>query len=442
MTIDMKVYFAEMADHACAHALDDELVLCWFSAEASDFLRFNHALVRQAMHIRQISFTVSLIQGQRRLQQELMLAGHDEDRLAIDAAIASMRGNLPQVPDDPYLSVARQRIDTNTARAGLLPEAATVIEAVAEAAGQHDFVGFYAGGPTYRGFANSLGQRNWHQVDSFHFDWCLYHGQDKAIKAAYAGEHWETDVFAERVRAAAERLPMLGRPAKVLAPGEYRVFLTPTAVNEILRTLCWEGFSEKAVRTRQSPLAQLYEESATLHPDFSLTEDIAGGLMPSFQADGFVKPAQVPLVRAGRAAGALASARTATEYGMLANADNAEMPGSLQLEGGSLDEMQALAALGTGIWVSNLWYLNYSDRQACRLTGMTRFACFWVEDGAIVAPINVMRFDDTVYRMFGSELEALTQAVDVVADGDTYKERSATSTRTPGALIRNFRFTL
>ena len=40
-----------------------------------------------------------------------------------------------------------------------------------------------------------------------------------------------------------------------------------------------------------------------------------------------------------------------------------------------------MQSLGTGLWVSNLWYLNYSDRRACRMTGMPRFACLWVENG-------------------------------------------------------------
>ena len=43
----------------------------------------------------------------------------------------------------------------------------------------------------------------------------------------------------------------------------------------------------------------------------------------------------------------------------------------------------------------------------CRLTGMTRFATFWVEHGQIVAPVEAMRFDDSLYRLLGSELERL-----------------------------------
>jgi hypothetical protein len=54
-----------------------------------------------------------------------------------------------------------------------------VIALVHELAGvklKQDFVGFYAGGPVVHAFADSLGSRHWHRVESYHFDWCLYAG--------------------------------------------------------------------------------------------------------------------------------------------------------------------------------------------------------------------------------------------------------------------------
>jgi predicted Zn-dependent protease len=73
---------------------------------------------------------------------------------------------------------------------------------------------------------------------------------------------------------------------------------------------------------------------------------------------------------------------------------------------------------------------------------MTRFASFWVEDGRIRAPLEVMRFDDSAYRVLGENLEALTRERDLVPDADTYGERSTVSMRTPGALVRDFALTL
>ena len=101
-----------------------------------------------------------------------------------------------------------------------------------------------------------------------------------------------------------------------------------------------------------------------------------------------------------------------------------------------------LAELGTGIYVGNLWYLNFSDRVACRTTGMTRFATFWVEGGVIQAPIEVMRFDETVYRIFGDNLIGLTREREFLPDPHTYEARSTASARVPGALVEGFTFTL
>ena len=101
-----------------------------------------------------------------------------------------------------------------------------------------------------------------------------------------------------------------------------------------------------------------------------------------------------------------------------------------------------LYELGTGIFVNNLWYLNYSDRPAGRITGMTRFASFWVENGTIVAPINVMRFDESLYRMLGSNLLGLTQEREIIIDAQSYGARSIVSQHLPGALIGNFTLTL
>jgi predicted Zn-dependent protease len=101
-----------------------------------------------------------------------------------------------------------------------------------------------------------------------------------------------------------------------------------------------------------------------------------------------------------------------------------------------------LAALDTGLYVSNLWYLNYSDRQACRMTGMTRFACFWVEGGRLVAPLGVMRFDDSFLRMFGEGLIALTEHAELIPESGTYQERQLSSITTPGALVEGWRLTL
>jgi predicted Zn-dependent protease len=109
---------------------------------------------------------------------------------------------------------------------------------------------------------------------------------------------------------------------------------------------------------------------------------------------------------------------------------------------GEIARDYVLRRLDTGVYINNLWYLNYSDRSACRMTGMTRFATFWVEGGVIQAPLSVMRFDESIYRMLGDHLLGLTADRDFILDAGTYYRRSTGSSRLPGALVEDFTFTL
>jgi len=76
------------------------------------------------------------------------------------------------------------------------------------------------------------------------------------------------------------------------------------------------------------------------------------------------------------------------------------------------------------------------------MTGMARYACFWVEDGKLVAPVNVMRFDDDALRLFGSGLVGLIDAPEFTPNSDTYGSRQLGSITTPAAVVEGFRLTL
>ena len=108
----------------------------------------------------------------------------------------------------------------------------------------------------------------------------------------------------------------------------------------------------------------------------------------------------------------------------------------------TFSEREAIARLGTGLYLSNLHYLNWSDRPKGRITGMTRYACFWVENGELKAPIENLRWDDTLFRLFGSEMEATTDALSTFPRSSTYGMRSVGSDRSPGMLLSSMNFTL
>jgi predicted Zn-dependent protease len=73
---------------------------------------------------------------------------------------------------------------------------------------------------------------------------------------------------------------------------------------------------------------------------------------------------------------------------------------------------------------------------------MTRYACFWVERGEIVAPISNLRFDESLYRCWGNHLIDLTNTLEFIPDVDTYGSRQLGGSWVPGLLIEDFTYTL
>ena len=460
----MKAYFDALADAVCRvprGAGDIDRITLSLASEDSDFVRFNRGAVRQMTRVEQrqatvavtgASFALGAVNGLRRAAGIISLSGTLADDIELLRGLRdALAADLPMVPPDPHLRMPQTV--TNTFRdelasgpGELLPVAA-IVDQVVEQAADLDLVGFYAAGPVIAAFADSRGQRNWHRVQSFHFDWSLYcRGdpivRDRAVKSIYAGARWDEVEFERRMTAARARLALLERPALKIAPGSYRAWLEPGAVAEMLGMLAWGGFGIKDRRTGTSSLMALESEEAALSTQFSLSEASAFGIAPAFTETGHVRPDTVPLVAAGKGAQVLVSPRSAAEFGVDANADESEYPGSLALAGGTLEASATLAALDTGLWIGNLWYLGYSDRRSCRMTGMTRFASFWVAGGKIVAPIEVMRFDDSFLRLFGESLLALSQQVESLPSSDTYGRRHLGSVSSPGALLADMRFTL
>jgi predicted Zn-dependent protease len=440
----MQAYFSALADAITAMLRGDEFYTCTFRGEDSDFVRFNRSAIRQAGSVEQRYLTVDLIRGQRHAAAAVALSGDfDADRARLSQALSTLREQLPHVPDDPHLLYATAVHSTVQEGKNLLPDKAEAVAAVLEAGRGRDLVGLYAAGGIYAGFANALGQRNWFASFSFNCDWSLYYQGDKAVKASYAGFVWEPQVFASKVAEATEQLEVLRMPPRTISPGRYRVYLAPAALYDILQLLAWGGFGLKDHRTKQTPLLKMVEEGVRLHPSVTIRENTRDGVAPNFQEAGFIKPDQVTLIEAGVFRDWLVSPRSAKEYGVPTNgASGAEAPESVEMDPGDIPRAEVLARLDTGVYVNHVWYLNYSDRSACRMTGMTRFATFWVEDGLIQAPLNVMRFDESLYRMLGIHLVGLTVERDFILDPSTYHRRSTDSARLPGALVEQFTFTL
>lgn len=437
-------YFDTLVTNATSALTGDEILLASSHTESTDFARFNNARVRQAGTVDQTSVDLDLVEGKRHTQATLQLSGEtttDNDRVV--AVIERLREQRALVPEDPHLVVNTEPQSSSHVGTDELPARDDTLAAITEGAGEKDLVGIYTSGAVANGFANSLGQRNWHETSTFNFDWTFYLQADKAVKSNYAGFVWDSDQFDRKLTDATTKLEALAREPINLDPGEYASYLTPAALQAVIDMLTWSSFGARAQRTSQSALLRMLSGDAELHPSVRMTEDTANGVAPNFQEQGFIRPDEVVLIDAGKPGNPLVSPRSSVEFDLEPNgAAGDESPQSFAIAGGDLTATDALAELGTGLFIGNLWYTNFSDRPACRVTGMTRFATFWVEGGEIVAPVNVLRFDDTVYNMLGDKLRGLTSEPEFVFDASTYHQRSSASSRLPGALLESLRFTL
>lgn len=435
--------FKALVDWLKSAITDTEHFHLGYAAESSEFVRFNHARVRQAGQVQQASLSLKLIEDGRHADLAITLAGEPElDRQRLAEGLQQLRETLPLLPQDPYLLLNHTAWQSKNQQERPLPELEQVLADISQAAEGVDLVGIYAAGPISRGFASSNGAFGWHQANSFNFDFSLFHTNGEAVKASYAGHEWDSAEFARRLAQAREQLEFLDRPLHPLAPGQYRAYLAPAAIEEIISIITWGGFSAQAIASKGSSLQRLYAGEQSLSPLVTLDEQITGSLSPAFSAEGYPR-SDVTLIKAGEADGQLVNSRSAAEYGLSANgASGDESPSALRMGAGTLARADILKQLGTGLYISNLWYLNYSDQPAARLTGMTRFATFWVEDGEIKAPVSTMRFDDSVYELLGSQLEALTADRELLLSASTYGQRNTASNLLPGALVKRLTLTL
>jgi predicted Zn-dependent protease len=439
---DPHKFFLRLFDRLADSLRAGECLLANFLGEHSDFVRLNANQVRQAGAVRQFELALNLVSDNRSARAMTNVTGMIEtDTTNCLPIIDLLREQIGSTPDDPYLLINRTVADSATLTEDELGPASRIVTRIIATSKSLDLAGFYASGRIYRGFANSFGQRNWYARSGFNFDWSCFLERNQAVKSRYAGFRWDHAEFeriTERIR---DNLELLAQPEKSISPGRYRVYLAPAAVQEIMSTVAWRSFGAKSHMTRQSPLLKLAQGIESLNPVVGLDENNQNGLAPDFTRTGFIKPSRIELIGQGRQAGMLVNSRSAKEYGLTVNAD-AEYPDSLEMSPGTLVDHDILASLGTGLFINNLWYTNFSDPNDCRITGMTRYACFWVENGRIRAPVSPMRFDESLYRMLGRNLLAVSSDREWILSTDTYLRRSVSSMRLPGLLIDDFNLSL
>jgi predicted Zn-dependent protease len=440
----MKSYFQKISDYLFNSLESNEILILNFDAEQTDFVRFNHAKIRQAGNVNQATLTLSLVYKRKSLNSIIRLSlDYEKDTVLLLRTLYYLRREIPELPQDPYLMYERNlnSFDIETNNQSL--DSFIITNSILEGCHSLDMVGILSTGTIMKGFSNSLGQFNWHESQSFNFDWSMYTDTGKAIKQNYSDQIWNQNTFSSLLEECKQKLNVIDNQEQTIKPGEYRVYLSPSALNEIVDMLSWGGFSYKANKIGSSPLHFIMKGEKKFNKIVSFTEDLTNGISPKFHSDGFIKPDTTELIINGEYKSSLISPRSALEYSVNHNAaEYYESPVSINLKEGAIENNDILKTLKDGIYISNLWYLNFSDLNNGRVTGLTRFGCFKVSNGEYQGPINTMRFDETVYNIFGDKLIGLTNNKQLLIDSSTYEERSTHSSSIPGAIVEDFKMTL
>jgi predicted Zn-dependent protease len=436
-------YLEIFAKKIFAELKTDEALTINFSGEETLFARLSKAKVRQVTNLNQSFVDFNFIKGNKILSFNLPFRADEFDFGVAMKKINQSREWMEVIPEDPYLVRPQFYGVTKDEKISELPKNEEMLSQILDIAASVDLAGVFSSGDIVKATINSAGQFHWFKTRNFYLDYSLYNELQKAVKSLYAGSEWSTAELRRNIKDAEHKLSLMNRPSKKIERGSYRVYLAPSAVSELMGTLSWGGVSMSAHKQGNGSLKELWEKKKVMSPKFTLKEDFSLGLSPRFNDAGEVSPAELALVEKGEYKNLLVSTRTSNEYKVESNfATDWEAMRSPVVATGNLKRDDILKELGTGLYISDLHYLNWSDRETARVTGMTRYACFWVENGEIVGPIEDLRFDESYYSMFGENLIDLTDFSDVSPATGSYFQRDTGGSRAPGVLLSSFKFTL
>ena len=240
-------------------------------------------------------------------------------------------------------------------------------------------------------------------VDDGTAHWIDLHRSADALET---GENIESAV--RRAVASRGRVPM--------PDGEFTVVLGPEAAGELVGFLGDFGFTGSLAAAgvgvcAREPGARRASELVTVADDA-----LAGvGLPMPFDFEGTVKKT-VPLLTRGVVgepvtdlATAAMLGRSSTGHAHIAREEvPAPVASNVVMRPGDQTEAELVAGVERGVYVERFWYTRLVDESASTITGVSRDACFMIEDGRLTRPVDTGRFTQSVL--------GLLETVDGVAD--------------------------
>ena len=428
---------------------DNEQLTIYLEGENSQYFRFNDSKLRQSGIIEDYAVTISLYAGKKSLQSATTVSSDIESSVYnLKSEIDALRSPLSLIPENDLTSFPEKFDSLEMVSSGKLPNRNEILEALMGIITKDYLTGVWTSGKIFRACSTSEGTNHWFEKDSFIFDFSLIDEKENMVKVLFPGSFWNKDKFDKAFEDASDKLKLLNKEKMELKPGKYRVWFEPNAVADFIGMFNWNGVSESAFRNGSSCLLKMRNSNQKLSPLFSLNESFSSKATAPFNSRGEVSQ-DVNIIDEGELNNTLVNSKTALEYNVISNfAEEANSWGmgeymrSPVMKAGDIAEDDCLKKLGTGIYISNIHYLNWSDVLGGRITGLTRYACYWVEDGKMVAPIKTMRFDDSFYNFFGKNLIGVGKETLARPVIETYDGRNPGETVCPGILVNDFELTL
>ena len=439
-------WFIDISQAFFSLALPKEELSIGVQGDLADFLRWNKAAIVQASHIERIVGHLSVRSRQRQASCSVVFCGdRSADLEMIQRQTNQLRSWLTNSPKDPFFvpNAPPYRAEDRLRSWPLVSDLASIVSDIRSITSGLDLVGLFATGPLFSGNATNAGHWFWHDTHRYFFDFSVYATKDKAIKESLSGPEWNKADFERAIAKIKQTIPILYKPEVQLSPNDYRALLAPAAVADLLALASWGGFSTRAHQTNDSPLLDMRTHARRLSPLINLVDRPQNFGVPLLSDYWYQSPPTFELVREGVLTNCYTSPRVAIEFGLTHNcATSGETPRGLTLDSGTLAEANELKALDTGIYVSDIWYLNYSDRPSARITGTTRFASLWIENGKPIGPVNAARLDENLYSIFGDHLLELGQTAHFLEYTGTYGSRGLGGICCPSVLVSKLRVVL
>jgi predicted Zn-dependent protease len=190
-------------------------------------------------------------------------------------------------------------------------------------------------------------------------------------------------------------------PQRALEAGVYRASLGPQATITLLAIFAQIALGGHQYLHGLSAVSGQMGEKV-VSPLLTLVDDGGddAGLPTTFDTEGHAKR-RVTLVDHGRLAGVVHDAQTAQRAQVLPTGHTAPpgwrfgadpIPSHLFMDAGRSNDNDLMAAVGTGLSIQRIDYVRVVNARQTLVTGTTRDATRWIEDGRVVARVPHFRF--------------------------------------------------